>query len=199
MCVASDTTTRSFACSEVSGSLIPVTFAFNWGLKARHGCRHVELDLGDVRGSPSFCESSVQFSSVAHSCPTLCNPMDCRTPGLLVHHQLPEFTQTHIHQVSDPSNHLILCPLLLLPSIFPSFKGFSNETVLCFKWWKYWSFSFNISPSNEYSGWFPLGWTGLISLLSKGLSRVLFNTTVQKHQFFSAQLSWWSNSHKIKC
>ena len=89
-----------------------------------------------------------------------------------------------------PSNHLILCcPLLLLPSIFPRIRVFSNESVLHIKWWKYWSFSFSISPSNEYSGLIPLGWTGWISLQSKGLSRVFSNTTVQKHQFFSVWLS----------
>ena len=88
-----------------------------------------------------------------------------------------------------PSNHLILCcPLLLLTSVFPSIRVFSNKSVLCIRWPKYWSFSFSISPSNEYSG-LPLGSTGLISLLTKALSRVFSNTTVQKHQFFGAQLS----------
>ena len=96
--------------------------------------------------------TSVQFSSVAQLCPTLCDSMDCSTPGFPVHHQLPEFIQTHIHQVSDPSNHLILCgTLLLLPSIFPSIRVFSNESVLHIRWPKYWSFSFSISASNEYS------------------------------------------------
>ena len=95
-----------------------------------------------------------------------------------------------------PSNHLILChPLLLLPSIFPSIRVFSNESVLCIRWPKYWSFSFSISPSNENSGLISLGCTGWISLQSKGLSRVFSNTAVQKHQFFRAQLSLWSNSH----
>ena len=88
-----------------------------------------------------------------------------------------------------PSNHLILChPLLLLPSIFPSIKVFSNESVLRMRWPKYWSFSFSISPSNK-------GWTGWISLHSKGLTRIFSNTIVQKHQFFNAQLSLQSNSH----
>ena len=89
-----------------------------------------------------------------------------------------------------PSNHLILChPLLRLPSIFPSIRVFSNESALCIRWPKYWSFIFNISPSNEHSGLISLRWTGWISLQSKGLSRVFSNTTVQKHQFFSVQLS----------
>ena len=94
------------------------------------------------------------------------------------------------------SNHLILChPLLLLPSILPSIKVFSNESALRIRWPKYWSFSFNISLSNEHQDWSPLGWTGWIFMHSKGLSRVFSNTTVQKHQFFSAQLSSQSNSH----
>ena len=89
------------------------------------------------------------------------------------------------------SNHLILChPLLLLPSIFPSIRVFSNESTLCIRWPKYWSFSFSISPSNEYSGL-----TSLISLQSSGLSRFFFSTTVWKHQFFDALPSLWSNSH----
>ena len=80
-----------------------------------------------------------------------------------------------------PSNHLILCrPLHLLPSIFPSIMVFSKESVLCIRWPKYWSFSFSISPSNEQSGLISLGWTGWITMLSKGLSRVFSNTTVQK-------------------
>ena len=79
--------------------------------------------------------------------------MDYSTPGFPVHHQLLEFTQTHVHRVGDAIHYLILCcPLLLLPSIFPSNRVFSNKSVLCIRWPKYWSFSFSISPSNEYSG-----------------------------------------------
>ena len=88
-----------------------------------------------------------------------------------------------------PSNHLILCHPLFLPSIFPSIRVFSNESALRMRWSKYWSFSFNISPYNEHQDSFPLGWTGWISSQSKGLSRVFSNTTVQKQQFFCAQLS----------
>ena len=95
-----------------------------------------------------------------------------------------------------PSSHLILChPLLLLPPIPPSIRIFSNESTLLMRWPKYWSFSFSINPSKEHPGWYPLEWTGWISLQSKGLSRVFSNTTVQKHQFFSAQPSSQSNSH----
>ena len=90
---------------------------------------------------------TVQFSSVAQSCLTLCNPMNCSTPGLPVHHQLPEFTHTHVHQVCDtiqPSHSL--CPFLLLPPIPPSIRVFSSESTLHMRWPKYWSFSFSISP-----------------------------------------------------
>ena len=92
-----------------------------------------------------------QFSSVAQSCLIVCDPMDCSTPGLPVHHQLMEFTQTHVHRVMMPSKQCILCrPLFLLPSIFHSIRVFSNESVLCIRWPRYWSFSFSISPSSEY-------------------------------------------------
>ena len=102
-------------------------------------------------------------SSVAQSCPTLCGPMDCSTPGLPVHHQLPEFTQTHVHQVSDaiqPSH------LLSSLSIFPSTRSFSNESVLHLRWPNYWSFSFIISLSNEYSGLisFKINWLDLLAV-----------------------------------
>ena len=94
------------------------------------------------------------------------------------------------------SKHLILCfPPLLLPSIFPSIRVFSNESSLHIRWPKHWSFSYSISPSNEYSEYFPLGLTGLISFLSKGLSRVFSSTTVQRHQCFSAQPFLLSRSH----
>ena len=99
-----------------------------------------------------------------------------------------------------PSNHLILCcPLLLLPSIFPSIKVFSNELVLCIRWSKYWSFSFSMSPCNEYSGLisFRMDWFDLLAV--KWLSRVFSNTTIQKHQFFSTQSSLWPNSHICTC
>ena len=95
-----------------------------------------------------------------------------------------------------PSNHLILChSLLLSPSIFPSFGVFSNESALCIRWPKNWSFSFSISPSGEYSGLisFMTDWFDLLAC--RELSRVLFSTTVQKHQFFNAQPSLWSSSH----
>ena len=94
---------------------------------------------------------SVQFSSVAQSCLTLCDSMDCSTLSFSVHHQLLELTQTHVHQVKMPSNHLILCHPLLPPPIFPSIRVFSSESVLHIRWSKYWSLSFSIS-----SVWFSL-------------------------------------------
>ena len=99
-----------------------------------------------------FHKGSVQFSSVAQSCPTLCDPVNRSTPGLPVHHQLLEFTQTHVHRVSDAihTSHA-LSSLLLLPPIPPSIRVFSNESTLRMRWPEYWSFSFSISPSNEYS------------------------------------------------
>ena len=104
----------------------------------------------------------------------LCDPVDCSTPGFPVHHQLTELTPTHVHWVGNAIRFSHpLSSLLLPPSIFPSIRVFFSESVLRIRWPKYWSFSFSISPSNEYSGWFPLEWTGWISLQSKGLSRTL--------------------------
>ena len=134
-----------------------------------------------------------QFSSVGQLCPALCDSMDYSTPGLPVHHQLPELAQTRVHWVGDaiqPSH-----PLLLLPSIFPSIRVFSSESVLRIRWPKYWNFSFSISPFNNIQDWFPLGLTSLVSLHSKRLSRIFSNTTVQMHQLFGAQFSLKFNSH----
>ena len=106
----------------------------------------------------------ISVSTVAQSCPTLCNPMDYSTPGFPVHHQLLESLQTQSIESVRPSNHLILSwPLLLPPSIFPIIRVFSNESVLHITWPKYWSFSFSISPSTEYSGLisFVLDWFDL--------------------------------------
>ena len=110
---------------------------------------------------------SVKFSSVTQLCPTLCDPMNCSTPGLPVHHQLPEFTQTHVHRVGyaiQPSHPC--CHLLLLSSIFPSIRVFSNESTLCVRWPKYWSFSFSIIPSKEIPGLisFRMDWLSLLAV-----------------------------------
>ena len=100
-----------------------------------------------------FAVVRLYFSSMAQLCLTLCDPMDCSMPGIPVHHQLPESTQLMSIESVMPSNYLILCcPLLLLPSIFPSIRVFSNEPVLHIRWPKYWGFSFSISLPNEYSG-----------------------------------------------
>ena len=115
---------------------------------------------------------SVQFSSVTQSCPTLCDPMNCSMPGLPVHHQLPESTQTHVHWVGEPiqPSHPLSSPSPL-PSIFPSIRVFSNDSALHIRWPKYWSFSFNISPSNEH--------LGLISFRRDWLDLLAFQGTLK--------------------
>ena len=108
----------------------------------------------------------ILFSSIAQTCPNLCDPMNCSASGLPVNHQLWEFTQTHVHWVSD-AIHFILCRLLLLlPSISPKIRVFSSESVLHITWPKYWSVSFSISPSNEYSGLisFRMDWLDLLAV-----------------------------------
>ena len=141
--------------------------------------------------------SYFQFSSVTQSCLTLCNPMNCSMPGLPVHQQLPESTQTHVHRVSDAiqPSHPLLSPsspapnpsqlqgLILMSQLF-AWGGQSTGV----------SASASVLPMNTQD-WSPLGWTSWISLQSKGLSRVFSNTIVQKHQFFGTQLSSQSNSH----
>ena len=129
--------------------------------------------------------SSVQFSSVAQSCPTLCNPMNCSTPGIPVHHQLTELSKLMSFESVMPSSHLLCHPLLLLPSIFPNIWVFSNESALRIRWPKYWSFSLNISPSNEHPGLisFRMDWFDLFEV--QGTPKSLLNTTVQKHQLLS--------------
>ena len=112
-------------------------------------------------------ELQSQFSSFAQSCPTRCDPMNCSTPGLPVHHQLLEFTQTHIHRVGDaiqPSHPL--SPLLLLPPVPPSIRVFSNESTLPMRWPKCWSFSFSIIPSKEHPGLisFKMDWLDLLAV-----------------------------------
>ena len=141
-------------------------------------------------------ETYIQFSSVTQLCPTLCDPMNCSTPGLPVHHQLPEFTQTHVHWVGDaiqPSQPLI--PFSSCPQSLPASESFPVSQL--FAWGGQSigvSASASVLPMNTQD-WSLLEWTAWISLQSKGLSRVFSNTTVQKHQFFGAQLSSQSNSH----
>ena len=122
--------------------------------------------------------------------------MNCSTTGFPVHHQLPEFTQTHVHRVSDASSHLILCrPLLLLPPIPPSIRVFSSESTLCLRWPKYWSFSFSIIPSKEIPGLisFRMDWLDLLAV--QGTLRSLLQHHSSKASillcsaFFTVQLS----------
>ena len=132
-----------------------------------------------------------QFSSVAQSCPTLCNPRHWSMPGLPVHRQLPEFTQTHVHQVGDAihPSHPLSSPSPPALNSFPASGSFQMSQFFTSGGQSIGvSGSASVFPMN-IQGWFPLGWTGWISLQSKRLSRVFSNTTVQKHQFFGAQLS----------
>ena len=139
---------------------------------------------------------SVQFSSVAQLCATLCNPMNCTTPGPPVHHQLPEFTQTHVHWVSDAiqTSHLLSSPSPRAPN--PS----QHESFPMSQFFPWGGQSTGVSAIASFlpkksQGWSLLKWNRWISLQSKGQSRVSSNTTVQKQQFFGAQLSSQSNSH----
>ena len=134
------------------------------------------------------CNYPVQFTSVAQLCPTLCDPMNRSTPGLAVHHQLPESSQTHVHWISDAiqPSHPLSSPS---PPSFPASGSFPMSQLFASGGQRIGvSASASVLPMNTQA-WSPLGWTGWISLQSKGLSRVFSNTTVQKHQFFCAQVS----------
>ena len=142
------------------------------------------------------CQSTVQFSSVAQSCPTLCDPMNHSMPGLPVHHHLPEFTQTHVHWVRDAiqPSHLLSSPSPPAPKSLTASESFPMSQLFA------WGGQSNgvsalasFLPKNT-QGW-SSEWIGWISLQSKGFSRVSSITTDQKHQFFSAQPSSQSNSH----
>ena len=140
--------------------------------------------------------SSVQFSSAAQSCPTLCELMNCSTPGLPVHHQLPEFTQTHVHRVGDASqpSHPLLSPSPLAPNP-PSIRVFSNESTLRMRWPKYWSFSFSIIPSKEHRGLIPfrMDWLDLLAVqgtLKSLLQHHSSKASILRHSaVFTVQLS----------
>ena len=171
------------------------------GIFLTQGLNLVNLHCGQIlyrlshQGSPS-----IQLSSVAQSYPTLCDPMNRSTPGLPVHHQLLEFTQTHDHHVHGikwchPAISSSVIPFSSCPQSLPASESFPMSQL--FAWGGQ---SIGVSalasflPKNTQD-WSPLEWTGWISLQSKGLSRVFSNTTVQKHPFFGAQLSSQSNSH----
>ena len=144
----------------------------------------------------SQSEGKKSISSVVQSCPNLCDPMNRSTPASLSITNTQSPPKPMSIELVTPSNHLILCrPLLLLPSIFPSIRVFSSESALCISGQSIGvSASTSVLPMNTQD-WSPLGWTDWIFLQSKGLSRVFSNTTVQKHQFFCAQLYLESNSH----
>ena len=154
-------------------------YGHNWGLRSgdtffRHHSEKRRWARPELVRSGS--QPSVQFSSVAQSCPTLCDPINHSMPGLPVHHQLPEFTQTHVHPTISSSRPLLASESFQLSQLFAS--GGQSIGV---------SATTSVLPINTHD-WSPLGWTGWIPQ-SKGLSRVFSNTTVQKHQFFSTQLS----------
>ena len=145
------------------------------------------LDKGEIKSI---------LSSVAQLYPTICDPMDCTTPGFPVRDQLLGLTQTHVHRSMMPSNHLILCnPLFLLPSILPNIRVFSKELVLLIRWPKYWSFSFSISLSNEYSGLisFRMDWLDLLAVQGTLKSLLQHHSSkasiLWRSAFFIVQLS----------
>ena len=159
-----------------------------WGLREPQSCwRNMPI-------TNSICCVLCSVQSLCHA--KLCSPMDCSMTGLAVLHNSWSLGKVMSIELVIPSNHLILCqPLLLLPSIFPSNRVVSNESVFHISWPKYWRLNFSINPSNEYSVLISFRMTGSISLQSKRLSRVLPNTTVQNHQFFIAHHSLWCNCH----
>ena len=157
------------------------------------GARHKQCSITD---SDIFVFNTVQISSVAQSCPTLCGPMNRSTPGLPVHHQLSEFTHScPSSQWCHPAISSSIVPVSSCPQALPPSKSFTMSQLFA------WGRQSTGAPAlasflpKKSQGWSPSEWTGWISLPSKGLSRVFSNTAVQKHQFFSAQASSQSNSH----
>ena len=166
-------------------------------VKSENSAVATELEKVSFHSNPKECQcqrmfklpySSVQFSLVAQLCPTLCDPMNHSMPVLPVHHQLLESTQTHVHWIGDAiqPSHPLLSPSPL-PPMFPSIRVFSNESALSIRWPKYWSFSFNSSPSNEYSGLisFRMGWLDLLAV--QGTLKSLL-----QHHSSKASILWCS-------
>ena len=151
------------------------------------GCKESDMTDWVTKNTHMHRFSSVQFSSVAQSCPTLCDPMNRSTPGLPVHHQLPELTQTHAHWVGDAiqPSHPLLSPFSTCPQSFPASGSFQMSQLFSSGGQSIGVSASTSVPSMNTQDWSPLRWTGWISLQSKGLSRVFSNTTVQKHQFFA--------------
>ena len=138
----------------------------------------------------------VTYLSVARLCLTLCDLLDNSTSGSFALHYLLEFAQIHVHVSVMPSNYLILChPLLFSPSIFPSIRGFSNETAVCIKWLKYSSFSFSTSPSNEYSGliFFRMDWFDVLAV--QGTLKSLLQHCSSKASILQHSAVFKFNSH----
>ena len=179
------------------------TKKFYSAIERRKSCHLQHLNKAETGGQSAkwnkpVTKGSILSDSVSQSVQSLSHlwlfvtPMNCSTPGLPVHYQLPELAKTHIHQVSDA---IQTSQPLSSPSPPAFIRVFSNQAVLCIRWPKYWSYSSGISPSNKYSGLisFRIDWFDLLTV--QGLSRVLSNTILQKHQFFRSQLSLWYNSH----
>ena len=185
-------TSTDFQCFPQITQLVASDLPFNEPLAciSQFTCINLfHMNSEKFRGYLPRIMKQVVFSSVAQSCPTLCNPMNHSRPGLPVHHQLPEFTQTHVHWVGDDI-HLILCwPFSSCLQSFTALGSFPMSQFFASGGKSIGvSASASVLPMNAQD-WSPLRWTGWISLQSKGLSRVFSNTTVQKHQFFCAQIS----------
>ena len=171
----------------------------HWAIKSQKWqwlstCIHIQLNHVAIHLELTQ-EFKSALSSVTQPCLTLCDPMDCSTSGSPVHHQLLELAQTHVHWVSEPSTYLILCRPLLLPSILSSIRVFSNGSVLPIRWPKDWCFSFNISPSNEYSGLisFRIDWLNLLAVQGTVKSHLQHHSSkasiLQYSAFFIVQCS----------
>ena len=137
--------------------------------------------------------SHFQFSSVSRSCPTLCNPINCSTPGLPVHHQLPEFTQTHVHWSVMPSNHSTVVPFSSCLQSFPASGSFQMSQFFTIMWPKYWSFSFKSSPCNEHPGLISFRMDWLVLLAVQGTLKSLL-----QHHSSKASILWHSAFFRVQ-
>ena len=185
-----------------SGSIHLEIIWLSCGGSSAHYLKYRQIFSRDRKNTPSescalasllfssvqFSRSVVSYSLGPHELHHARPPCPSPTPGVYSN-SCPSSQWCH------PAISSSVIPFSSCPPVPPSIRVFSNESTLFMRWPKYWSFSFIISPSNEHPDWSPLGWTGWISLQSKGLSRAFSNTIVQKHQFFGTQLSWESNSH----
>ena len=167
-----------------------------WEIVKDRAGRHAAVHGVAKSQTRQLVNSHNQIRSVAQSCPTLCDPMNCSTPGLPVYHQLPEFTQTHTIELMMPTSHLIPCrPLFLLHPIPPRIRVFSNESTLHMRWPKYWSFSFSIIPSKEHPGLisFRMDWLDLLAVQGTLKSLLQHHSSkasiLQHSSFFTVQLS----------